>query len=78
MTQMTPDTIRVVEISAQSDQSFEDAVRAAIDSVGADARGNVKGAWVKEQRVELDGETLWFQVNVLISLATPAGKPLML
>lgn len=73
-----PPTYRFVEISAQSDQSFEHAIRLAIESVGRDARPNVRSAWVKEQRVEIDGPTFRFQVNVLLSIEAPAGKPLML
>ena len=73
------DTFRVAEISAQSEQSFEDAIRLAIESVGKDAIANVVSAWVKEQRVDVkNGKITQFQVNVLLTLQTPAGKPLML
>lgn len=73
-----PQTIRVAEISARSQTSFEDAAVMAIDSTGNDVRSLVVSAWVKEQSVEFDGGKTWFRVSVLISVMTPAGKPLML
>lgn len=44
---------RIVEISARSDSSFEDAIRVGVDRAHETLR-NVSGAWVKEQKVELE------------------------
>ena len=73
-----PETVRVAEISARSEKSFEDAALIAVDSTGKDVRASVVSAWVKEQSVEFDGERTWFRVNVLISVRTGSDKPLML
>ena len=73
-----PDTVRVAEISARSQKSFEDAAVIAIESVGDDHRSNVISAFIKEQMVEPDGDEFWYRVIVLVSVKIPAGKPLML
>jgi dodecin len=45
---------RITEISATSTQSFEDAIRQGLERATKTLR-NVTAAWVKEQRVELEG-----------------------
>ena len=45
---------RVTEISASSETSFEDAINVGIDRATRTLR-NVSSAWVKEQKVTLDG-----------------------
>jgi hypothetical protein len=45
---------RITQISARSENGFEDAVRLGIDRANATPR-NVTGAWVKEQKVEVEG-----------------------
>jgi flavin-binding protein dodecin len=45
---------RITQISARSENGFEDAVRVGIDRANATLR-NVTGAWVKEQKVEVEG-----------------------
>ena len=58
---------RVTEISSRSEQSFEDAVRAGIDRANKTLR-NVKSAWIKEQRVDVeDGRIVGYQVNLLVT-----------
>jgi dodecin len=58
---------RVTEISARSDQSFEDAINAGLDRANRTLR-NVRSAWVKEQRVDVqDGRVTGYQVNLLIT-----------
>jgi dodecin len=58
---------KVTELSCTSNESFEDAVRQGIDRAGKTLRG-VKGAWVKEQRVNVGGDgTLEFQANILVT-----------
>ena len=58
---------RVTEISSRSEQSFEDAMRVGIERANKTLRG-VKGAWVKEQHVEVEnGRVVGYQVNMLIT-----------
>jgi dodecin len=45
---------RVTEISASSEASFEDAIKVGIDRANRTLR-NVSSAWVKEQKITLDG-----------------------
>jgi flavin-binding protein dodecin len=44
----------ITEISATSTQSFEDAIRQGLERATKTLR-NVTAAWVKDQRVELEG-----------------------
>ena len=44
---------RISEISAESTQSFEDAIRTGINRANQTLR-NVKGAWIKEQQITVD------------------------
>ena len=58
---------RVTEISAKSEQSFEDAIQAGISRANQSLR-NVRSAWVKEQRLEIDaGRIVAHQVNLLVT-----------
>lgn len=58
---------RVTEISAESSQSFEDALRVGIERANKTLR-NVKGAWVKEQQVTVEeGKIKVFRVNMLVT-----------
>lgn len=45
---------RVTTLSVRSDTSFEDAVAAGISRAHKTLRG-ISGAWVKEQKVVVDG-----------------------
>jgi len=45
---------RITEISATSTRSFDDAIRQGLERATKTLR-NVTAAWVKEQRVELEG-----------------------
>jgi flavin-binding protein dodecin len=57
----------VVEISATSEQSFEDAIRQGLERATKTLRG-VTSAWVKEQRVKLeDGKIAHYQVNLQVT-----------
>ena len=58
---------KVSEISAKSDQSFEDAIQSGIARANKTLR-NVTSAWVKEQQVEVkDGKVVGYQVNMLVT-----------
>ena len=48
---------RNTEISATSSQSFDDALRQGLARATKTLR-NVKGAWIKEQEVRLDGDQI--------------------
>ena len=43
-----------IEISSTSTQSFEDAIKKGIQRASQTIK-NVKGAWIKEQEVNVDG-----------------------
>ena len=58
---------RVTEISSRSETSFEDAIRVGIERAHKTLRG-VKGAWVKEQQVEVeDGRIVAYRVNMMVT-----------
>jgi flavin-binding protein dodecin len=45
---------KVIEISAESNQSFEHAIREGIATASKTVH-NIKSAWVKEQQVTVEG-----------------------
>ncbi|UCF47206.1 MAG: dodecin domain-containing protein [Myxococcales bacterium] len=45
---------KVIEISAESTASFEDAINQGIQTA-SETIHNIKGAWVKEQQVVVEG-----------------------
>jgi flavin-binding protein dodecin len=58
---------RNTEISATSPTSFEDAIRQGLNRATRTLR-NVKGAWIKEQEVSLDGERISeYKVTMIIT-----------
>jgi flavin-binding protein dodecin len=58
---------RVTEISAVSEEGFEDAVRQAIARATKTLR-NVEGAWVKDQNVMIeDGNITGYKVNLEVT-----------
>ena len=58
---------KVIEVTASSRESFEDAVRVGITKSGESVR-NIKGAWVAEQKVDVEGgEIVAFRVTLKIS-----------
>ena len=58
---------RVTEISAISEQGFEDAIRQAIARANKTLR-NVEGAWVKDQNVLIeDGNIKGYKVNLEVT-----------
>lgn len=58
---------RVIEISATSTKSFEDAMQQGIIRATKTLR-NVSGAWIKEQRVDIEnGQITRYQVNMLVT-----------
>ena len=63
-----PSVARVTEISAISEQSFEDAVRMGIERAATTLR-NLQSAWIKEQEVQLadDGTVRGYKVNMQVT-----------
>jgi len=58
---------RVTEITSTSPNGFEDAINQGIARATKTLRG-VKGAWIKDQRVEIDGNRISeYQVNMLVT-----------
>ena len=58
---------RVTEISATSEQSFEDAIRQGLERATKTLHG-VTSAWIKEQQVKLqDGKIAAYQVNMQVT-----------
>jgi flavin-binding protein dodecin len=71
---------RVLELSATSPKSFEDAIQQGLARAHKTLR-NVTGAWIKEQRLALDkGAVVEYQVNMLVTFvlddtADQSGAP---
>ena len=58
---------KVTEISSTSTKSFEDAVQQGLARAGKTLR-NIKGAWIKEQHVRMDGGRIAeYQVNMMVT-----------
>lgn len=59
---------KVIEISASSSESFEDAIRAGVAKAGTTVHG-VQGAWINEQSVRVDetGAISEFRVNMRVT-----------
>ncbi len=58
---------KVIELTASSPDSFEDAVRAGIEKASETLR-NVKGAWVSEEKVDVeDGKIVVYRVTLRVS-----------
>ncbi len=65
---------RVTELSAVSEQSFEDAVNQAVARATKTLR-NVEGAWVKDMNVLIeDGNIVGYKVNVAITFVLEDGS----
>ncbi len=65
---------RVTEMSATSDQSFEDAVNLAVRRATQTLR-NVESAWVKDQNVLIEnGNITGYKVNLAITFVLEEGE----
>ena len=65
---------RVTEISARSEQSFEDAINQGVARANKTLR-NVKGAWIKEQEVELRGDQISeYKVTMIVTFVLDDGN----
>ncbi|MEX2236932.1 MAG: dodecin family protein [Dehalococcoidia bacterium] len=59
---------RVTEISSESSESFEAAVRDGIKRANQTLR-NIRGAWIKEQQISCDGNgnITGYRVNMMVT-----------
>jgi flavin-binding protein dodecin len=58
---------KVVELSATSEKSFEDAVVQGIARASRTLE-NIRSAWIKEQRVDIEnGRVKLYQVNMQVT-----------
>ena len=58
---------RITEISSTSTKSFEDAIQTGVARACRTLR-NVRSAWVKEQQIRVDKDTIVeYQVNLMIT-----------
>jgi dodecin len=65
---------RVTEMSAISDQSFEDAINMAVNRATQTLR-NVESAWVKDMNVLIEsGNIRGYKVNVAITFVLEEGE----
>ena len=65
---------RVTELSATSDQSFEDAVNMAVKRATSTLR-NVESAWVKDQNVLIENNNITgYKVNLAITFVLEEGE----
>jgi len=64
---------KVIEISATSDKSFEDAIVQGLARASRTVE-NIRSAWVKEQRVDVEnGRVKAFQVNMAVTFVLKEG-----
>lgn len=58
---------KVIEITAESNQSFEDAIRQGV-AKATESVHNVRSAWVKEQQVSVvDGKVAAYRVGLMVT-----------
>lgn len=58
---------KVIEVSATSKTSFEDAINLGI-ARACDTIANVRGAWIKEQKVSIEnGSITGYRVNMQVT-----------
>lgn len=58
---------KVIEISATSPESFEDAIRQGIERASKTVE-NIRGVWIKEQHVDVsDGKIVDFRVDMKVT-----------
>lgn len=56
-----------IEITSSSAESFDDAIKSGIERASRTIK-NIKGAWVKEQKVEVkDGKVTEYRVTMIVT-----------
>ncbi len=65
---------RVTELSATSDQSFEDAINQGVNRATSTLR-NVESAWIKDMNVMIEnGNISAYKVNMAITFVLEEGE----
>ena len=65
---------RVTELSATSDQSFEDAINVGVNRATSTLR-NVESAWIKDMNVMIEnGRITGYKVNLAITFVLEEGE----
>lgn len=63
---------KIIEISAESEKSFEDAIAKGITRAGETVQG-VRGAWVKDQEVTVEnGKIAIYRVKLKVTFGLKA------
>lgn len=63
-----------IEISATSTKSFEDAINQGIARASRTI-DNIRGAWIKEQKINLDGgNIIEYQVAMILTFVLDGGE----
>lgn len=58
---------KIIEISSQSDKSFDDAIRQGIERANKTIRA-VQGAWIKEQQIIVEnGDIKGYRVDMKVT-----------
>ena len=65
---------RVIELSATSEESFEDAVNQGVERATGTLR-NVEGAWIKDMNVLIENnEIAAYKVNMAVTFVLEEGE----
>lgn len=63
-----------IEISSTSTVSFEDAIKKGVERVSQTVN-NVKGAWIKEQKVDIsNGQITKYNVMMIVTFILDEGE----
>lgn len=63
-----------IEISSTSTVSFEDAIKKGVERVSQTVK-NVKGAWIKEQKVDIsNGQITKYNVMMIVTFILDEGE----
>ena len=66
--------VKVIELSSESPNSWEDATRQAVERASRTIR-NIRSVWIKEFEAVVDGNSVTqFRVNVKISFLLDEGS----
>jgi flavin-binding protein dodecin len=66
--------VKVTEVIAESDRSFDDAVRTAVAEVAKTVRG-IKSVWVKNLQCEVaDDKVVRYRVNAKVSFVVEGHR----
>jgi flavin-binding protein dodecin len=73
---LRPSVARVIELSATSEESFEDAVNQGVNRATSTLR-NVESAWIKDKNVLIENnEVVAYKVNMAITFVLEEGEQL--